>query len=163
MKNMNKIRNILLLASIALLLCGCRKHEDVFFDTPFVRIEGATGQTSFEVDKNLDNLLVDLRIILSASNNYFTEPITVEYDVIVGSGLQEGVDFRIQQSTMSPVTFSPGNYSMPVRVLWYKTEGFDPSKDNTLTLRLKGTSNPAVKIGLPGPNSSKTEFIFTKI
>ena len=90
-------RTVLLLAAVA-LLCGCERHTETFFDTPFVRIEDTNGASTMVVDHTLDNLLTEVRIVVSASKNYFTEPITVEYETIVGNGLQEGVDFRIQSS-----------------------------------------------------------------
>lgn len=31
------------LIGVLVLLCGCRKHQEVFFDTPFVRIEDSNG------------------------------------------------------------------------------------------------------------------------
>lgn len=158
---MNKCLTILF--SALLLCCGCQKHEEVFFDTPFVRIEDINGATAMTVDGKLDNLLTEVRIVVCASDNYFISPVTVEYETIVGDGLTEGEDFRIQPSTMSPLTFSPGTYSMIVRVVWYKRENLDPEKDNTLTLRLKGTDNPDFLLGVPGPSHKKQEFIFTKL
>ena len=157
MKNYSRILTIL--AALA-LLCGCEKHEEVFFDTPFVRIEDSNGLMSMEIDHKLDNLLTELRVVVSASSNYFTEPISVEYEVIAGDGLQEGVDFRIQSSHRSPITFSPGTYTMPIRVIWYKADDFDPAKDNTLTFRLTNASIPQMLLGVPGPDGKKSQFIF---
>lgn len=145
------------------LLCGCRKHQEVFFDTPFVRIEDSNGASSFIVDRKLDNLLTELRLVVSASSHYFTEPIVVEYEIITGNGLVEGKDYRVQASTLSPQTFSPGTYSLPIRVIWYATDTFDPSKDNTLTFRITKTSLPEMLIGCPGTDAIKKEFIFTKL
>ena len=145
------------------LLLGCEKHQETFFDTPYVRIEDANGKTSMEIDHKLDNMLTEIRVVVSASNNYFTEPITVEYEVITGSGLQEGVDYKIQSSHRSPLTFNPGTYSLPIRVIWYKSANFDPEKDNTLTLRLTGTSMPEMLLGVPGPDHKRSEFIFKQL
>ena len=44
----------LLLAGIA-LLSACQKHEEIFFDTPFARIEDANGQSTMTIDHKLDN------------------------------------------------------------------------------------------------------------
>ena len=154
--------HILPLIAALTLFCACERHTEVFFDTPFVRIEDTNGGSSMVIDHTLDNLLTEVRIIVSASSNYFTEPVTIEYETIVGDGLKEGVDFRIQSSHRSPLTFSPGTYSLPIRVIWSKSASFDPSKDNTLTLRLTKTSIPEMTLGLPGPDAKKKEFIFTK-
>ena len=159
---MTNTRYILALLAAISLLCGCRKHEDIIFDTPYVRIEEANGLSSMTVDKTLDNMLTEIRVVVSASKNYFTAPIVVEYDTVVGDGLKEGVDFKIQASHASPLTFDPGTYIKPIRVIWYKTDGFDPSRDNTLTLRITGTNLKEMTLGLPGPDAKKKEFIFTK-
>ena len=158
---MKKINHILLAAVV--LFCGCEKHQEIYFDTPYVRIEDANGQSSMTIDPNLDNVLTEIRVVVSASSHYFTEPITVEYETIVGNGLQEGIDFRIQASHRSPLTFTPGTYTMPIRVIWYKADDFDPDKDNTLTLRLTGASIPEMLLGVPGPDGKKSEFIYKQL
>lgn len=162
MKDMTNCSRIIIIAALALLL-GCEKHEEVFFDTPFVRIEDTGGKASMDIDHTLDNMLTEIRVVVSASNNYFTAPITVEYETIVGNGLTEGVDFKIQSSHRSPLTFSPGTYSLPIRVIWYKPASFDPAKDNTLTLRLTSASIPEMQLGVPGPDGKKSEFIFKQL
>ena len=159
MKSIDKVTAIF---AATVLLLGCSKHEKIYFDTPFVRIEDSNGVASMVVDRKLDNLLTEIRIVLSASSNFFNQPIVVEYEAIVGDGLKEGEDFRIQSSHRSPVTFDPGTYTMPIRVIWYRTDGFDPGKDNTLTLRLTNSSLPEMLLGCPGPDNIKKEFVFTK-
>ena len=157
---MTTIRHILPFLAALALLCGCERHTEVFFDTPFVRIEEANGGSSMVIDPTLNNVLTEIRVVVSASKNYFTAPIQVEYEVIVGNGLKEGTDFKIQSSHRSPLTFDPGTYSLPIRVIWYKSTAFDPSKDNTLTLRLTAASVPEMLLGIPGPDGKKKEFIF---
>lgn len=155
-------RILSLFAALA-LLCACERHTEVFFDTPFVRIEDANGMSSMDIDRNLNNLLTDIRIVISASKEYFTEPVTIAYEIIVGDGLQEGVDFKIQSSQRSPLTFSPGTYSLPIRVIWYKSSSYDPSKDHTLTFRLTSSSVPEMLLGLPGPDHKRNEFTFKQL
>lgn len=155
-------RTILYILSSLLVLTACEKHEIILFDTPFVKIGDSAGQSEMTVDKNINGILSELQVSISVSNNYFTAPITVGYEVLVGNGLKEGEDFRIQASTKSPLTFAPGTYTLPVRIMWYKTEGFDPSKDNTLTLKLSGSSMENMVIGIPGPDSKNSSFKFTK-
>lgn len=160
---MTTTSRLLPLFAALVLLSGCERHTETFFDTPFVRIEDATGMSTMGVDHTLDNQLTEIRVIVSASKNYFTAPITVDYEVIVGNGLKEGTDFRIQSSHRSPLTFSLGTYSLPIRLIWYKSASFDPSKDNTLTLRLTGCSVPEMLLGVPGPDEKKKEFIFKQL
>lgn len=159
---MKKNRLILALL-ISMALASCQKHEEIFFDTPFARIEDTNGQTTMVIDHTLESVLTEIRVVISASKQYFTEPITVEYETIVGDGLEEGVDFKIQPSHRSPITFEPGTYSMPIRVMWYKPADFDPNKDNSLTLRLSGTSVPDMLLGVPGPDKKRSEFIFKQL
>ena len=87
----------------------------------------------------------------------------MEYEVIAGDGLKEGTDFKIQSSHRSPLTFDPGSYSRPIRVIWYKSSAFDPSKDNTLTIRLTGCSDPSIILGYPGPSKKFSQHVVTKI
>jgi len=147
---------------ICTLLCACQKHEDVFFDTPFVYISDENGASSSAIDSAADRYLTVLYIYLDASSNHFTSDVSVSYDTVVGSGLKDGVDFIIQSTTASPVVFSPGIYRMPVRLQWLKNQAFDPSADNTLTIRLTGCSLDGAAIGMPGPGSLKKEYLFTK-
>ncbi len=160
---MRTIKHILPWLAALALLCGCERHTEVFFDTPFVRIEDANGGSSMVIDHTLDNVLTEIRVLVSASKNYFSTPIIVEYEVIVGNGLKEGTDFRIQASHRSPLTFDPGTYSLPIRVIWSKSTTFDPSKDNTLIFRITQTSVPEMLLGVPGPDSKKKEFIFKQL
>ena len=160
---MRTISRILPIFAALALLCGCERHTEVFFDTPFVRIEEANGGTTMDIDHTLDNLLTEIRVVVSASKNYFSAPITVEYEIIVGDGLQEGRDFRIQSSHRSPLTFDPGTYSLPIRIIWYRSAAFDPARDNTLTLRLTSASVPEMLLGVPGPDGKKKEFIYKQL
>lgn len=160
---MKKNRLLLTLPIVLALLASCQKHEEIYFDTPFARIEDSNGQSTMVIDHSLESVLSEIRIVISASKQYFTEPITVEYETIVGDGLEEGVDFKIQPSHRSPITFEPGTYVMPIRVMWYKAADYNPGQDNTLTLRLSGTSVPEMLLGVPGPNKKRSEFIYKQL
>lgn len=154
---------IIISAALTLLLSGCEANTDFVFDTPFVSIADKSKlQTSQMIDKEANNLLSELCISLVASDNKFQNPVTVEYELVVGDGLKEGVDFKLQSSTASPVTFTPGTYDMPVRIIWMKNPAFDPKKDNRLEVRLSGCSLPDAHIGYLGPNSKRKSFIFIK-
>ena len=161
---MRKFSGIL---AAALLCCGCELREDVLFDTPFASVFDNAGGSSSTIDsrfgKGVESILSELKISVSISGERFTDPISVEYEVIVGDGLKEGVDFRIQPSTASPLTFSPGTYTLPVRLLWLKTGSPDSSKDNTLTIKLSGSSLEGMVLGYPGPSHKGQTFVFTKI
>ena len=158
------IRNKIIALFIAVLaLCGCDDRLTVKFDTPFVAIADEAGtSTSMIVDKDANNLVVELDVYLCASNNWFKEEVNVEYELIVGDGLKEGVDFKVQPTTASPLIFQVGEYHKPIRVVWFRNAAFDPDKDNTLTVRLSGCSIPNTVLGYPGPNKKRSQFIFTK-
>ena len=65
-------------------------------------------------------------------------------------------------STASPLTFEPGTYDLPVRILWLKNPDFDGSKDNSLRIRLKSSSLEGMVMGYPGPGEVRREFSFLK-
>ena len=150
-----------ILLAAAALLCGCEVHEDTFFDIPYTYFVDSNGQSSMIVDNSLDNLLTELYLNIDLSEQYFTGPVTITYDTIVGDGLKEGVDFKIQESTKSPLTFNQGVYSLPVRIIWL-THALDPSKDNSLTFSITESSCQEMQIGLPGPDSINKTYVFTK-
>lgn len=151
----------------ALLCCGCDWHKDVYFDTPFAYIFDNAGGSSATIDsrfgKGVESVLTELKVSISVSEERFSEPVSIEYEVIVGNGLKEGIDYKIQPSTASPLTFSPGTYSLPIRIMWLKTETPDSSKDNTLTIKLSGSSVPDMELGYPGPSHKGQSYVFTKI
>lgn len=103
---MKKNRLLLTLPIVLALLASCQKHEEIYFDTPFARIEDANGQSTMVIDHSLESVLSEIRIVISASKQYFTEPITVEYETIVGDGLKKGWISRF-----SPVTAAPSRSS----------------------------------------------------
>lgn len=159
----NSSKAILIVLSLTLLLMGCGKHEEIMFDTPFVTISDKSKlMTSMSIDKDGNNILTELCVSVNVSKEKFTGPIVIEYELIVGNGLEEGKDFKIQESTKSPLTFEPGTYDLPVRILWYKTPYFDESKDNSLVLKLISSSIPDMVLGYPGPNEVRRTFTFTK-
>lgn len=149
--------------TVLLSLQGCEKHQEILFDTPFVSISDETGtSSSMTVSSKANNLLTSLKVDINVSAARFTDDITVEYEVIAGDGLREGVDYVIQSSTISPLVFEKGTYSLPVRLMWKYNADFDPDKDNTLVIRLKSSSMEEMIIGYPGPSALRSKFTFTK-
>lgn len=158
---MKRVIKIAMIVLAATALWGCYQEPQPL-DKPFVYIIDETGGGSTNISANGNNILSDLRVYLSCKK--FTEPIVVHYDVIVGDGLKEGVDFVIQSTTKSPLTFKPGTYDLPVRVQWKRNENFDPTKDNTLTLKLQRVESNIGEfhIGYLGPDKLHNSYIFTK-
>ncbi len=161
------MRKFLGIFMAAILCCGCEWHKDVYFDTPFAYIFDNAGGSTATIDskfgKGVENVLTELKVSISVSETHFSEPVTVEYEVMAGDGLKEGVDYKIQPSTASPLTFTPGTYTLPVRIMWLKTDSPDSSKDNTLTIKLSGSSVKDMELGYPGPSHKGQTFVFTKI
>ena len=145
----------------ATALWGCYQEPQPL-DKPFVYIQDEAGGSKMDISAQGNNILSDLRVYLSCKR--FTEPILVHYDVIVGDGLKEGVDFVIQPTTKSPLTFKPGTYDLPVRIQWKKSENFDATKDNTVTIALKEVESNIGEfyLGLLGPDHLRSSYVFTK-
>ena len=162
MKHILKIAMIVLAATA---LWGCYQEPQPL-DNPFVYITTASAegypntQTRDEISAQSNNLTYELYVWLSTKA--FVEDIVVEYEVVVGDGLKEGVDFVVQKSAASPMTFKPGTYKLPLRISWRKTENLDPTKDNTVTFRLTRCSRSDFTLGLLGPDALCREFVFTK-
>lgn len=158
MKRVIKIAMIVLAATV---LWGCYQEPQPL-DKPFVYIQDEAGGGSATISAQGNNILSELNVSLSCKK--FTEPIVVHYDVIVGDGLKEGVDFTIQSTTKSPLTFKPGTYKLPVRVQWKRNDNFDATKDNTLTLELKSVESNIGEfyIGYLGPDRLFSKYVFTK-
>ena len=157
------IKKAMIALLVLLSLHSCEKHQEILFDTPFVSISDETGTSStMTISSTANNLLTSLKVDINVSAARFTDDITVEYEVVAGDGLREGVDYVIQSSTLSPVVFTKGTYTMPVRLLWKHNPDFDPEKDNTLVIRLTSSSMEEMLIGYPGPSALKSSFTFTK-
>lgn len=141
-----------------LLLASCADQEGEWFDTPYVRIATSTGAASTVV-------LSDVRAV-NTYNVYLSCPplaaddsVTVSFDVIVGNGLQEDVDYKVV-TTQNPLVFLPGIYDMPIRVRWLRNT-VDAAKDNTLTIRLTACSK-GYCLGYPGPGRKQSEIVIEK-
>ena len=119
-----------------------------------------------------DSNNTDKSTILSTSNEFWVSyfvylvsekrdgDLTVEYEVIPGDGLKEGVDYKL--TAERTVTFPKNVYRMPLRIQYMRHE-VDPTKDNTLTTRLKSCSDPSIILGYPGPSKKFSQHVVTKI
>lgn len=157
------MKKILIILAAVSMLVGCRKHEEVFFDQPFVTITGENGVDSeMNVKKNVNNMLATLIVSLNASSTYFSDqPVTVEYQIET-DGLTEDVDYKVQPTTASPLTFNPGTYSLPIRIMWLKNADWAEGKEGKMVIRLMSSSIADITVGVPGPSASKSTFTFYK-
>ena len=137
---------------------SCADQEGEWFDEPFVRIATDTGQTSTVVLTNVRNVNT-YTVYLSSQPMAETDSVEVSYEIIVGDGLQEDVDYKVV-TTKNPLVFLPGIYDAPIRVRWLR-HPVDPTKDNTLTIRLTGNSK-GYNLGFPGPGHVQSQVVIEK-
>ena len=151
------MKKILYLFMMAALLIGCNQEEFEGYDTPFVHIATSDGLSATTVLTNVSNIN---EYLVMVSSRPLTSPFTVTYEIIVGDGLQEGIDYEILTHGNGILTFAPGVYDMPIRIKW-KSHIVDKTKNNTLIIRLTGNSQN-MTLGLPGPAAEQKELVITK-
>ncbi len=145
-----KMKNIRIITCIATLLLlmfsSCDKDETVYMTEPYVWLKSESGLSNIVVKSDVKNINT-YSVVLSATQQ--KENLTVNYEILVGNGLQQGVDFEMVTEGNS-LTLLPGIFDMPIRIRWLPHK-VDPSKDNTLTIKLTGNSKNYC-IGMPGPD-----------
>ena len=127
----------------------------------FVYLGDGSGVSNAEVS-NAKNVSTPLFVTLVTSSSNIQEDVKVYYEAIPGNGLKENVDFKIKEQ--SPLVFSPGDETLPLHISWYANPALDPSKDNTLTIKLVNSNLGYMQFGdpkLPADNNKST-FVFTK-
>jgi len=142
----------------AVLLSGGCTEEDKPYDVPFVYLTDQFGGTAATMDSEAKYTST---YYVRLSSKKRTEDLSVYYEVFSGDGLQEGIDYTLDDSTPSPLAFPPDVYEMQVRVNWLR-HVLDEEKDNSLHLLLESTSDKAVTIGRPGPAGLGKEYVITK-
>lgn len=153
---MNLKRNILFLSSLIFLLTSCGLDELPEYDLKYIHImmnESSETTVSWRA-----NTIGTYNVYLSTPA--FKESVTVTYEIIVGDGLKEGVDYKIL-SQGNTLTFLQGIYDMPIRIQWFSNT-IDPSKDNTIKIKLI-SNDKGYSVGLPGPDQNQSEFTIRKI
>ena len=141
---------------VAAMLTACGDDGPEAFDQPFVRIAAPNGSSSQIV---LTNARVVNTYTVYLSSRPITDSLEVNYEIIVGDGLVEDVDYKVV-TTQNPLKFLPGIYDAPIRVRWLKHD-VDPTKDNTMTIRLTGNSK-GYTLGFPGPDQVQSQVKIEK-
>lgn len=141
------------------LLCSCEDRLNIIFEDYYVCIKDETESAASTVKSSVDNYVATYYITLVSP--ILESPLTVYYDVVVGSGLKEHVDYELQ-SDKNYVTIARGIWKMPVRIKYLKNP-VDETKENTITIRLKGCSDDSINIGYPGPSAKFSTHVVTKI
>lgn len=154
-----KYINRLLISIISLFMgmtvVSCADDEEPY-DNPFIYIEANGGASRVVVNSDVNNINA---YNVYVSSRAFSRNLEVSYEITVGDGLQAGRDFEIV-TPGNTLTFMPGIYDMPIRIRW-KPNRVDPSKNNTLIIRLIG-NNMEFTLGLPGPDMLKREVVIEK-
>jgi len=156
---MIKQYNVCLLCALVMttILSSCGKQELKPYDQPFIHIMNNEASSATVNYQALD--VKSYSIYLSSAP--LTQNLEVTYQLTIGDGLKEGVDFeRITKG--NSLVFLPGIYDVPIRIRWLPSEHFDPDKDNTLTIELV-SNNLGITMGLPGPDGLQKKFVITKV
>ena len=138
------------------VLTACGDDGPEVFDQPFVRIATESGASNTIV---MSDVKAVNTYMVYLSSPALTESLEVSYEITVGNGLQSGVDYQIV-TTENPLVFLPGIYTMPIRIRWLEHR-VDPSKDNTITIRLTGNSRNFT-LGFPGPDHVQSQMVIEK-
>lgn len=141
------------------LLCSCEDRLNIVFEDYYVCIKDETESASSTVKSSVDNYVATYYISLVSP--ILDSPLTVNYEIVVGDGLKEHVDYELQ-SDKNYVTIARGIWKMPVRIK-YMQNPVDETKDNTITIRLTGCSDKSINIGYPGPSAKFSSHVVTKI
>ena len=157
---MKKLLSLILIAAAAFSLASCVGLEDEFLDNSYVYISGINEKTSDIVGNNKIYDPYTLWVTFSPVKSEFEETVKIYYETIA-VGLVEGKDYRIKTESQSPLKFEPGNFTVPLRIVWLINPDFDETKENSLTIRLYDSNLGYLKYGNAKFNKSDT-FVFTK-
>ena len=146
----------IVLTMLVFVCSSCDKDETVYMTDSYVWLKSETGLSHIIVKSDVKNINT-YNIVLSAAQQ--TENLTVNYEITVGDGLQPGVDFNLVTAG-NAVTFLPGIFDMPIRIQWLPHR-VDPSKDNTVTIRITGNSKN-YGVGMPGPDHLNSTLTIEK-
>lgn len=153
------MKKIILTLTLAIMASGCNDSVNSVFSDYFVCIKDEYNSEKSVVEDTFNNFTVSYYVNLIAPT--LDSDVTVYYDIVVGDGLKEGVDFTLAKKGTS-ITIPRGINRMPIRIT-YKKHDIDPGKDNTITIRLTGIDKEGISIGYPGPKAKYSSHTITKI
>lgn len=153
---MEKIKYYIILLLFIPIVYSCGKDEFEPYDVPFIHI--MKDEISTTTISAKANVISTYHILLSSKP--LTENLIVDFILIAGEGLQEGVDYELLNSS-NRITFLPGIYEMPVRIRWMANP-LNPGENNSLTIRIEN-NNLNLTMGLPGAAENQREFTIQKV
>lgn len=140
-------------------LTGCQDHLEIIFTDYYVYIQDEYGSGKSNISTEVDGEVYSYYVKVCSTP--LEEDLDVYFEVEAGDGLTDGVDYKFQKKVYT-VTIPKGKYSAPIRVIYYGNP-VDPTKDNTITIRLTGTSAGSFTIGYPGPSAKYSTHVITKM
>lgn len=150
-----KVLKQLMVAGFILSLSACNKEVAVPYDNPFFYIHvNNSSLVRIQADRNQ---LVEYKVYLSSKLQF--EPINLQYSVVPGDGLKEGVDYEVVTQGRT-LLFNPGVTERSVSIKWISNP-IDPGKDNYLRIHLL-SSDKNIGIGLPGPDKLQSTLNILK-
>ncbi|SKB40946.1 hypothetical protein SAMN05660841_00371 [Sphingobacterium nematocida] len=153
---MKKISRVIVVLLLSVMMISCNKELVKPYDHPFFYIHVAqASEINVQASRNE---VVDYKVFFSTKLQY--EPIKLQYEIIVGDGLKEGVDFEVL-SNRSELVFKPGYFELPITIRW-KANPLNPSANNYVIIRLLN-NDKGITVGLPGPDKKQTELKINKI
>ena len=141
---------------LTMQLSSCNKEELPLYDNSFVHIN-YNNLSRVNVNSNRKDV-VSYYIYLSSKP--LEKDMLLDYSIIVGDGLKEGLDFKVL-TTEFPLSFPIGIYRRPILIQWLDNT-LDPTKDNTISIQLN-SNNLGLNIGFPGKDSNQSELVIQKI
>lgn len=139
-----------------MLVVSCRKDKMPLYDNPFVYLATAEGAGEVTVGSEVKNVNTYYMFLSSKS---LQSALTVNYEILSGDGLKEGVDYEMV-TTGNSIVFLPGIFKMPIRIRWLP-HVLDENKDNVLRISITGSDLPLC-YGFPGPDSKQKDLKITK-
>ncbi|MFD2554251.1 hypothetical protein [Sphingobacterium tabacisoli] len=150
-----KSLQIFTLLLTGLFFTACNKDEAVPYDHPFFYIHvNNSDEVRIAADRNETQ---SYSVYFSGKKQF--ETMTLDYEIIMGNGLQEGRDFELLSSSRT-LEFKPGIVEMPIQIRWLP-HAIASEKNNNLTIRLI-SNNKNYTIGLPGPDRLQSSLHFIK-
>jgi len=149
---------ILLFSTLMLLLLSACAEEEKAFDAPFVYLTDKFGGISATMDSKAR---FTATYYVKLSSKLRTENLEIQYKVVPGDGLQEGVDYSLAEANSNPIVFEPGVYEKTIQINWLPNN-LNNTKNNTVRIILVSCNDPSVTIGRIGPDKLGSEYTITK-
>ena len=156
---MKKILSIISLAFACIGFVSCGGLEEEFLDNSYVYIADGSGESSTVVKDDKMYNPHTLWVTFSSAKTDLDATVEVYYEAIP-DGLEEGVDYEIKTESKSPLKFTPGNFVVPLRIVWK----YQSPNQGTLTIKLTGSNLSYLQMGYPKMSASnnKSTYVYTK-